>query len=228
MALVWFVDKSPRSRKPVQYKRLDDFTGPLPESDDLLPVLLPCALCCAQQQLTASLVAHQLQQSASQGLLAPPQTESSQYSEFLSLCQHVECLVEKSMARMNSTASSPALAITSPVKAAEVKKSIDDDMRLRSLRDSNRRPIIKPMQQQTFTNNHYVWRNEHSRDDKYKSRFHPMRNCDPVRDDLAVRSLLKPTTTLSPPVCGNRPPPHPNHRSRPIRKKAARPLQAHR
>ena len=176
MALVWFVDKSPRSRKPVQYKRLDDFTGPLPESDDLLPVLLPCALCCAQQQLTASLVAHQLQQSASQGLLAPPQTESSQYSEFLSLCQHVECLVEKSMARMNSTASSPALAITSPVKAVEAKKSIDDDMRLRSLRDSNRRPIIKPMQQQTFTNNHYVWRNEHSRDDKYKSRFHPMRN----------------------------------------------------
>ena len=67
MALVWFVDKSPRSRKPVQYKRLDDFTGlSQPEtesSDDLLPVLLPCALCCAQQQLTASLVAHQLKQS---------------------------------------------------------------------------------------------------------------------------------------------------------------------
>ena len=101
MALVWFVDKSPRSRKPVQYRRLDDFTGPMPEcraaENDLLPVLLPCALCCAQQQLTASLAAHQLQQKT----LTPPQTETSQYSEFLSLCQHVECLVEKSMARMN-------------------------------------------------------------------------------------------------------------------------------
>ena len=58
MALVWFVDKSPRSRKPVQYKRLDDFKGPIPEEsadNDLLPVLMPCALCSVQQQLTTSL-----------------------------------------------------------------------------------------------------------------------------------------------------------------------------
>ena len=27
MALVWFVDKFPRSRKPVQYRRLDDLTS---------------------------------------------------------------------------------------------------------------------------------------------------------------------------------------------------------
>ena len=173
MALVWFVDKSPRSRKPVQYRRLDDFTSyvqPMPEwaaENDLLPVLLPCALCCAQQQLTASLAAHQLQQKT----LTPPQTETSQYSEFLSLCQHVECLVEKSMARMNGDCANK--------KEDTTKKSIDDDMRLRSLRDSNRKPIMKPLQHQTSTttNNHYLWKNEHSsRDDKYKSRFNPMRN----------------------------------------------------
>ena len=34
-----------------------------------------------------------------------------------------------------------------------------------------------PLQQQTtFPNNHYIWRSEHSKDDKYRSRFHPMRN----------------------------------------------------
>ena len=27
MALVWFVDKFPRSRKPVQYRRLDDIVS---------------------------------------------------------------------------------------------------------------------------------------------------------------------------------------------------------
>ena len=27
MALVWFVDKFPRSRKPVQYRRLDDIVA---------------------------------------------------------------------------------------------------------------------------------------------------------------------------------------------------------
>ena len=162
----------------MQYRRLDDFKGPLPESaeSDLLPVLLPCALCCAQQQLTASLVAHQIQQKNRQKILAPPQTETSQYSEFLSLCQHVECLVEKSMARMNASVCAP----TSGKKDDETKTSIDDDMRLRSLRDSNRKPIMKPLQvqhQTSTTNNHYLWRNEQSsRDDKYKSRRNPMRN----------------------------------------------------
>ena len=132
MALVWFVDKSPRSRKPVQYKRLDDFKGPIPEEsadNDLLPVLMPCALCSVQQQLTTSLVEHLRQKP-----LTPPQTETTQYSEFLSLCQHVDCLVEKSMARMNGG--------TANKKEDTTKKSIDDDMRLRSLRDSNRKPII--------------------------------------------------------------------------------------
>ena len=129
MALVWFVDKSPRSRKPVQYKRLDDFKGPMSETaeSDLLPVLLPCALCCAQQQLTASLVAHQLQQKNHQKILAPPQTETSQYSEFLSLCQHVECLVEKSMARMNGEVSSLAshsALIRNPIKLKGIAKLI--------------------------------------------------------------------------------------------------------
>ena len=117
--------------------------------------------------------------------LTPPQTETTQYSEFLSLCQHVDCLVEKSMERMNSgggLGSRMAAAAASDYKKDDMtKKSIDDDMRLRSLRDSNRKPIIKPLhhhhQTSTTTNNHYLWKSEHSsRDDKYKSRFHPMRN----------------------------------------------------
>ena len=52
---------------------------------------------------------------------------------------------------MNSTTSEATevtTADTTDIAAVktEAKKSIDDDMRLRSLRDSNRRPVLKPTQ----------------------------------------------------------------------------------
>ena len=60
MALVWYVDKFPRSRKPVQYRLLEDWTASGAMGNDLLPILLPCALCCEQQQMSTTLVGAQL------------------------------------------------------------------------------------------------------------------------------------------------------------------------
>ena len=121
MALVWFVDKFPRSRKPISYRRLEDFSSLVTSSAseaDLLPVLLPCPLCCSGQQISASLVAHQLQnrrinkrklQESANSLtsnetLSLPAASSSEgnqeYDDFMQLCQHVECMVESSIMKM--------------------------------------------------------------------------------------------------------------------------------
>ncbi len=143
MALVWYVDKKPRSRKPVQYRQLDSFanlgrTG----SEGLLPVLLPCPLCAANQQLTTSAAASQCYNKrgrrpkskfqreledkmaianktgslASIGLKSPTSslrssrvslnssgTDNKEYEEFIELCKHVECMVEKSIAKISPT-----------------------------------------------------------------------------------------------------------------------------
>lgn len=78
----------------------------------------------------------------------------------------------------------------------------ENDMRLRSLRDANRGYSIH-QPQSSSNDNHYLWR-KNQPEDKYKSRFLPMRNVDPVRDDLAVRRLLKhtlkPTVSKMPPI----------------------------
>ena len=83
---------------------------------------------------------------------------------------------------------------------------LEDDLRLRSLRDANRsppssdkrRPIIT-----TSTLSHYVWQdNDCGNDDndcnaKYKSRFFPMRNPDLVKDDQAVRRWVSKPLVVS-------------------------------
>ena len=84
---------------------------------------------------------------------------------------------------------------------------LEDDLRLRSLRDANRsppssekrRPIITPS-----TLSHYVWQDTDGNDDendcnsKYKSHFFPMRNPDLVKDDQAVRRWIsKPSAAVS-------------------------------
>ena len=124
-ALVWFVDKNPRSRKPVQYRKLEDLAseangGGQTTSDDLLPILLPCALCCAQQQISASNVAHQLQKNrkrpqehqrsrdltsmASKEVVREKEEGSdNDYNQFLQLCKHVECMMEKSMEKIQKS-----------------------------------------------------------------------------------------------------------------------------
>lgn len=152
------------------------------------------------------------------------------YNEFLQLCQHVECMVEKSMQRLTQEGKNDddGGGVTSVAK--DTKKLVDDDdMMLRSLRDANRSPapLMKQMVHQQTNKNHYVWKEAEDRPPtKYKSQFFPMRNHDLVRDDLAVRRLIKPTGLSSTPALDRRPPPHPNHKSssqqRPPRPKVAR------
>lgn len=127
------------------------------------------------------------------------------YNEFLQLCQHVECMVEKSMERIIKNDDDNNQGVTSDTK----KMVDDDDMMLRSLRDANRSPapLMKQMVHPQTNKNHYVWKEPEA---QYKSQFFPMRNHDLVRDDLAVRRLIKPSST---PTLDRRPPPHPNHKS---------------
>ena len=139
-ALVWFVDKNPRSRRPVQYRRLDDLISDVTASDSLLPVLLPCPLCCADQQITASAVAHQLQKNRKRpndeksmekidnptfrpplGLKREDET-ASDYGQFLQLCEHVECMMESSVAKLKPASTASSDSVDGP--------SNEDDMRL--------------------------------------------------------------------------------------------------
>ena len=82
---------------------------------------------------------------------------------------------------------------------------LEDDLRLRSLRDANRsppssdkrRPIITPS-----TLSHYVWQDNDGNDEndcnsKYKSHFFPMRNPDLVKDDQAVRRWISKPPVVS-------------------------------
>ena len=82
---------------------------------------------------------------------------------------------------------------------------LEDDLRLRSLRDANRsppssdkrRPIITPS-----TLSHYVWQDTDGNDEndcnsKYKSHFFPMRNPDLVKDDQAVRRWISKPPVVS-------------------------------
>jgi hypothetical protein len=249
MALVWFVDKFPRSRKPVQYRRLEDLvmtTGqgrgpPQLRRNDLLPVLLPCALCCAQQQMSTSVVANHLHKKRSEsntnivredGIIKqqkrpPPRTKTNaadeaKYNEFLQLCQHVECMVEQSIAQMDTTSERKS-------RGGNQRPEVDD-LRLRSLRDANRSPSpTKSATPIASTQSHYIWKSSllessarTAAGDKYKSQFFPMREPDLVRDDLAVRKLVSRSSGWQPRpkskevvvVVKTRPPPHPTPRPR--------------
>ena len=113
----------------MQYRRLEDLMaleandlGKQPSQNELLPVILPCAL-CSQQQMTASVVANQLKKkriqppiptsvSANSPILksSPIISERSEqscnkdsvYEEFLEICGHVEIMLKQSLTQMAS------------------------------------------------------------------------------------------------------------------------------
>ena len=85
---------------------------------------------------------------------------------------------------------------------------LEDDLRLRSLRDANRSPLLSEKQRPIITTSstlsHYVWQDNvgsndvDERNSKYKSHFFPMRNPDLVKDDQAVRRWIsKPSSPVS-------------------------------
>ena len=219
MALVWFVDKFPRSRKPVQYRRLEDIMASeaglkslqRPRHDDLLPIILPCALCCSKQQMSTSVIANELMKQRTNGKLSSSTSGgggfarsrslergrrrskvnkqlkeydfgganniinnnnnsdtniNTDYNDFLQLCEHVECLVQQSMAQISSSSSDQDQLMipkhyskdtTSTTKNNQLV--MEDDLRLRSLRDANRSPSPekRPPTTITSTRGHYAW-----------------------------------------------------------------------
>ena len=56
---------------------------------------------------------------------------------------------------------------------------LEDDLRLRSLRDANRSPSPEKRPPIISTRGHYLWQNRSDR--KYKSQIHPMKTPDVVR-----------------------------------------------
>ena len=231
MALVWFVDKFPRSRKPVQYRRLEDIMASeeaglkslqRPRHDDLLPIILPCALCCSNQQMSTSVIANELMKQRTNGKFSSSSSTgtsttfpgggsfsrsrslergrrrvkvnkqlqnygfgranniinnindnnsdtnntTTDYNDFLQLCEHVECLVQQSMAQISSSSCSDQdhLMITkhySKDTSTSTKNNqlvMEDDLRLRSLRDANRSPSQENRPSTiTSTRGHYAW-----------------------------------------------------------------------
>lgn len=108
------------------------------------------------------------------------------YNEFIELCQHVECMVEKSMEEMSGWRSQSLPRSLNPLR---------DDMCVRNVRDANRSP--SPVRNQDIKSDrlsqgHYAWRRP-DEERKYRSQFLPMKVHDLVRDDYAVRRLLKAT-----------------------------------
>ena len=211
MALVWFVDKFPRSRKPVQYRRLEDIMASeaglkslqRPRHDDLLPIILPCALCCSKQQMSTSVIANELMKQRTTGKLSTgtgttsgggftrsrslergrrrskinkqpkeygfgdnniinnnSDNNNTDYNDFLQLCEHVECLVQQSMAQISSS-DQDHLMIPKHFSKDTTKNNqlvMEDDLRLRSLRDANRSPSPEKRPPTiTSTRGHYAW-----------------------------------------------------------------------
>ena len=82
---------------------------------------------------------------------------------------------------------------------------LEDDLRLRSLRDANRSPSTSDKRRPiitTSTLSHYVWQDTDGNDEndcnsKYKSHFFPMRNPDLVKDDQAVRRWISKPPAVS-------------------------------
>ena len=91
------------------------------------------------------------------------------YQEFLQLCEHVECIF-----------SQMSLNETTDTKPRE--NHLEDDLRLRSLRDANRSPSPEKRPPIISTRGHYLWQNRSDR--KYKSQIHPMKTPDVVRYDF--------------------------------------------
>lgn len=144
---------------------------------------------------------------------------NEKYSDFLQLCEHVECMIEKSIATLNPD--------NEDARSAAVRV-FEDDMRTRSLRDANRSPSPnKRIPRSASTPSHYIWKGQQRHDDKFSSHFFPMREHDLVRDDLAVRRLMDKAKAASgsrprsisqePAKVVQKPPPYPRSSSMPRR-----------